>query len=463
MKENHKKINTIIICVLVGLVIVRTWFAFQNNRDGLVKKYAKQEVVVEGTISDEPLTKDFSKTFILQVDKLNGESQDISIKVSTDRYADYEYGHRLVLHGKLSAPFNFKSNGGRTFDYVDFLLKDGIYFEMKKPRIEMVYVDDKDKVGLSGLARSISKNLFKLKRGFLSNLKRVLGEPHSALAGGLVVGDKSALGKDLIDDFRKAGLIHIVVLSGYNITIVADSIRRILSFLPRTIGIVLGGFGIIGFGILVGGGATVLRSCIMAIIALTATLLRKDYNVGRALFVAGSLMLIANPLILFYDPSFQLSFLATLGLLLLSSPIEKKLGFITEKMGVRGLFASTFATQIFVSPYILYMMGQLSIIGIVVNILVLPIIPATMLFVTLAGISGFVSVGTSQLFGYISHILLSYELFMVRFFAHLPFASVNLPKFSFWIVIGFYLSYFVALTKFPSTISQFRFKKKSST
>jgi competence protein ComEC len=352
------------------------------------------------------------------------------------------------MTGKLSVPFNFKSNGGRTFDYINFLLKDGIYFEMKKPKIEVVE---------SGQGNVVSKYLFKVKQGFIHNIKQVLGEPHAALAGGLVVGEKSALGKELIDDFRKAGLIHIVVLSGYNITIVADTIRRLLSFLPRNIGIILGGVGIVAFGILVGGGATVVRSCLMAIIALMATFLRKDYNAGKALFIAGALMIIQNPLILLYDPSFQLSFLATLGLIFISSPIEKRLGFITERLGIRGLVASTLATQIFVSPYILYMMGQLSIIGIVVNILVLPIIPVTMLFVTLTGLFGL------KIFGWVSYLLLSYELLMVRFFAHLPYASVELPKFSFWIVIGCYLSYFVALMKLPSTVFQFRFKKKSST
>jgi competence protein ComEC len=269
--------------------------------------------------------------------------------------------------------------------------------------------------------------------------------------------------KELIDDFRKSGLIHIVVLSGYNITIVADSIRRMLSFLPRVIGIVLGGLGILFFGILVGGGATVIRSCIMAIIALLGSLMRRDYNVGKALFIAGVLMLIQNPLILLYDPSFQLSFLATLGLIFLSYPIENKLNFVTDAFGIRGLIASTLATQIFVSPYILYMMGQLSIIGIIVNILVLPIIPMTMFFVAVTGLIGFISESISQISAWISHLLLSYELFMVRFFASLSFSSIQLPKFPFTIVVGLYLIYFVMLVKLPSTFSQFKFWKKSST
>ena len=454
MEIQQRNFNLIITTILVLTIAVRFYFAIQNDREDIVNKYKGEQVTLVGIVVSEPLIKDFNKTFVVEARTIDSEPVSLSVKVTTDRYMDYEYGQELSLDGKLLAPINFKSNGGRVFNYIDFLLKDGIYFEMKKPRISIVAVDR---------GSFISKYLFKLKRGFINNLKLVLGEPHSALAGGLVVGEKSALGSELIEDFRKSGLIHIVVLSGYNITIVADSIRRMLVFLPRNIGITIGALGIVAFGVLVGGGATVVRSCFMAIIALTASLLRKDYNVSKALLIAGAIMLIHNPLILLYDPSFQLSFLATLGLIILSSPIEKRLGFVTEKLGIRGLLASTLATQVFVSPYILYMMGQLSIIGIVVNILVLPIIPATMGIVFLAGVVGFVSVSASQILGWIAHILLSYELFIVRFFADLPFSSINLPKFSFWIVVGFYLSYFVAFTKFSSIFDQFRFRKKSST
>jgi competence protein ComEC len=450
----YRRANILINSILVLVVIIRFYFVFNYDVESITNKYSGQTVEIQGQISSEPLVKDFNKTFIFNTEKINNESIKIYIKVQTDRYLEYEYGEKLILKGKLLKPFNFKSNGGRTFDYINFLLKDGILFEMKKPNIKII--DNEN-------GNYISKNLFKIKKEFLINIKKVLGEPHAALAGGLVVGEKSALGKDLIDDFRKAGLIHIVVLSGYNITIVADTIRIILSFLPRNIGLGLGGVGIVAFGILVGGGATVVRSCIMALIGLLAMFLRKDYKAGKALFIAGALMVIQNPRILLYDPSFQLSFLATLGLIVLSSPIEEKLGFITEKFGIRGLVASTLATQIFVSPYILYVMGQLSVVGVVVNILVLPIIPITMLFVTLTGVIGFFSYFISEITAWFSHILLSYELFMVHFFAKLPFSSIELPKFSFWVVVGFYTSYFVAFTKFPSIFSQFKFTKKSPT
>lgn len=431
---------------LVLCIGIRLYFKLHDPAREAFKKDVGTSVVYVGTIADEPQIKDFSKTFTLEV---NG----YLLRVTADKFSNYEYGDLVKVSGKLSSPRNFDSKGGRTFDYIDYLGKDGIFYEFKKAKVEIIS---------KAYPKNIKLILFRLKRHFIENQESVLGEPHAALASGLVVGEKAALGNDLINDFRKAGLIHIVVLSGYNITIIAAMIRKILSFLPRTPSIILGGLGIVLFGTLVGGGATVIRSCIMALIALFAELIRRDYHVERALFIAAALMLVQNPLILFYDPSFQLSFLATLGLVLLSSPIEERLGFITEKAGIRSLFASTIATQIFVSPLIFYMMGQLSIIGIVVNIIVLPVIPLTMLCVALAGISGFFSHALSLLFGWGSHFLLSYELMIVRFFAHLPFASIEIPAFSGWIVAGFYIFYLAAFLKLPSMVSQLIFAKKSA-
>jgi competence protein ComEC len=354
--------------------------------------------------------------------------------MKTKLYPRFHYGDTISFTGKLSVPFNFNGDTGRSFDYRNYLAKDDIFYEMKSA---VVVLAD------SNADWSVTSILFQLKRGFVNNLNSALGEPHSALAAGLVVGEKAALGKDLLNDFRTVGLIHIVVLSGFNITIVADALRRMLSRLPRVWGIVVGAVGIALFGILVGGGATVVRSCFMAGVALSANLFRRDYSVIRALAFAACLMLIQNPMILLHDASFQLSFLATLGLILLASPIEKRLTFIPDKFGMRGIVAATCSTQIFVSPFILWMMGQLSIIGVVVNILVLPFIPVTMLAVFLTGAGGFISPLVGQFFGWGAHLLLGYELFMVEHFARLPFAAVYLPAFSGWWVVGFYAVFLV--------------------
>ncbi|MEN9912612.1 MAG: hypothetical protein RLY66_20 [Candidatus Parcubacteria bacterium] len=429
-------------CVFIVAASMRWIFSIAGN-DVADISCNKRSVSGTGIIIQEPERKEGGQVFVVAAHEIvaegNGCASELNIRMKAKLYPRFTYGDEITFEGKISEPFNFKSDSGRSFDYKGYLAKDGIYHEIKSAKVEFVDSRSDNSLGLNG---KMSAALFYLKRRFVANLEHVLGEPHAALAAGLVVGEKSALGKDLLEDFRIVGLIHIIVLSGFNITIVGDAMRRMLSFLPRAWGIAVGGVGIVLFGVMVGGGATVVRSCFMATIALSADLIRRDYNVVRALMFAGLLMVIQNPSIILHDPSFQLSFMATLGLIILASPIEKRIQFITEKFGIRGIVASTIATQIFVSPYILYMMGQISIIGMVVNILVLPIIPITMLVVFLAGAAGFIWIPLAQLFGWTAHALLSYELFMVEQFARVPYASLTVPIFSKWWVVGFYVLFF---------------------
>jgi len=414
----------------------------------------KQVVRGTGFVEDEPSQTGTGQVLVVSAStlKLASSTQPcltgFLIRMKTKLYPKFSFNDPVSFKGKLLLPANFGSGSDRTFDFRGYLAKDDIYYEMISAVVEKSDAKklESSKIGNNFFTTAVTDLicwLYSFKSKFVDNLNRNLGEPHAALASGLVVGEKAALGKDLLADFRTVGLIHIVVLSGYNITVVADAMRRILSFLPRLWGISVGGIGIALFGILVGGGATVVRSCLMAGIALFAEIIRRDYSVIHALMFAGLLMLIQNPMILLHDPSFQLSFLATLGLILLASPIEKRLTFVPEKFGMRGIVASTIATQIFVSPYILYMMGQISIIGMVVNILVLPFIPITMLFVFLTGVTGMIWFPISQVFGWGSHLLLSYELFMVESFARLPFASAHVQAFSIWWVAGFYVVFFM--------------------
>ena len=432
--------------ILIILACVRLAQSFFQARPN-IGACLKQVVNGVGTISGDPELKETGQVLAIDVREMavlgTPCPSDLTIRAKAKLYPRFKFGDQVNFVGKLNAPFNFKSDDGRAFDYKGYLAKDDIFYEMKSVGLTKI----------SDAPMNLSAALFAVKRGFVANLDRTLGEPYSALAAGLVVGEKSALGPQLLEDFRTVGLIHIVVLSGFNITIVADALHRMLSPLPRVWGIVIGGVGMILFGILVGGGATVVRSCFMASLALFADLSRRDYSVVRALMFAALVMLIQNPLILLHDPSFQLSFLATLGLILLSSPIEKHLTWIPDKFGMRGTVASCFATQIFVSPFILYMMGQLSLIGVIVNILVLPFIPITMLVISLTGATGFLSVlipfpalisvwtAVSQFFGWCSHLLLAYELFMVQNFARVPFAALHVPMFSGWFVVIFYTAF----------------------
>jgi competence protein ComEC len=327
---------------------------------------------------------------------------------------------------------------------VSYLAKDGIHYEMFMPRIEIL---------AHGEGNVIKEKLFAFKHAFIGNINTHIPQPHAALLAGLVVGAKQSLGKKLLDDFRTVGVIHIVVLSGYNITIIARFIEWIFSALSRNRRLILAAGAIILFAIMVGASATVVRATIMAFIALLAQGTGRMYMATRALLIAGVIMLLHNPHILVFDLSFQLSFLATVGLIYFSPLIASKVRWITEKAGLREIVVATLATQLFVLPFILYKTGLFSLVSLPVNVLILAAIPLTMLFGFLAGVFGFVWGILALPFAWVAYALLAYELVVVEWFARLPFAAITLASFPAWVAALWYAVYGVVIWRMRSQSS----------
>ena len=326
-------ITLAIIFIFFGIGILRFNVSDFNNGDSLLESLNGSRISVVGIISDEPDVRESSQKLTVDLLSINqkGEQKSISQKllITTSQFGEYSYGEKISISGILLKPQNFTvSNGpsgteaGKEFDYISFLAKDDIFYQMFQPKISILAENQ---------GNPIKNILFSLKQSFIRSISSVLPEPQASLAGGLLIGAKRALGTDLTLDFRRAGIIHIVVLSGYNITIVAEAIMKVFSFLPYFLSLAFGGISIILFAILTGGSATVVRASVMALLALLARSTGRTYEIARALFLAAFIMLIYNPKLLAFDSSFQLSFASTIGLIYFSPIVEKYLGFIPEK------------------------------------------------------------------------------------------------------------------------------------
>lgn len=402
--------------ISAGLGILRFDTADLNKGNPALDEVVGQEVVLEGIIVDEPDERENNTRLIVSLSPRSDLRQSKAI-ITADIHPRFSYGDKISIEGELKKPKNFVDEDGDTFDYVSYLGKDDIFYQMFYPQLELIE---------SGGGNPIKRTLFAFKRGFLEKVGRVIPDPQSSLLGGLVVGAKQSLGEELQEDFRKTGIIHIVVLSGYNVTIVAEAIMRFFSFLPYAFGVSIGAIAIIFFAIMTGASATIIRASMMAILVLLARSTGRTYAITRALFIAGFIMVLHNPKILVFDSSFQLSFTATLALIYLAPKIEKHFHLVPTKWQLREFAVATVATQIFVLPMILYKMGMLSLVALPVNLLILMFVPLTMLFGFITGMIGFVSTILSLPFAYITNALLSYQLKVVDIFASLPFSAIEI-------------------------------------
>lgn len=388
-----------------------------------------EEVDVMGVIVDEVENRENNQRLTVELD------ERIKILASANFGEDYKYGDKVQIKGVLKKPENFITDQGKEFDYINYLRKDGIFYLINYPEIEIIS---------HGHGSKVKSALFYVKGKFLEQVSFAIRDPESLLMGGLILGERSSFGQDLRQDFVDTGTIHIVALSGYNVTIVAEWFMKLFSFMSINNAIGMGILAIMLFVTMAGGGSTAVRAGVMAILALVARATGRNYDVGRALVLAGVIMILLNPFVLVFDVSFQLSFIATVAVIFFAPRVEKYFTWVTKKFQLRDIISVTFACYVFVLPFILYKMGNLSVVALPANILILPVIPFTMGLGFLTGVLGLVWYGLSVPVGYVAYLFLHYVLSVVEFFANFSYASFSVPNFPLWLTVLIYM-YFVYL------------------
>jgi len=409
MRQHRSYLFGILILILLFFVRLSIYKYFHHP---LLDSYLGKTFSGKGIVVDEPAEKSFYTQVIIKLEDVKGKQRILLHSPSSH----FKYGDELSVKGKLSYPKDFKTDAGHIFHYQEYLAKDNIFYVIASPKITLI---SKHK------GNSVKAFLFNIKDSFISHIQSILPRPESSLMSGMLIAGKQGLGKDLEDKFKQVGLIHIVVLSGYNVTIVAESLINSLFFLPQNISYGFGVVGIILFGIMAGGTSTIIRASFMSFIALVAKLTGNTYSALRALLASAILMILINPLILRYDPSFQLSFLATFGLIVFSPIIQKRLGIFGESP-LGEIISSTLAVELFLFPYLLYSNGSVALVSFPANLLVLSYIPFTMLVGFIATIFSYIYLPLSYPFSFISFIMLRYTLRIVELATHLTFFSIHL-------------------------------------
>ncbi len=363
---------------------------------------------------------------------LTGGSGRVLVSSSKSTVA---YGDEVRVQGVLEKPKNFITDQGTEFDYVSYLYKDDILYRISFARISVVS---------HGHGNSLVYQLLRVRDWLEDGFKSVFQPMQSELIAGIVLGSKQSLSVELRNELITTGTIHIVALSGYNVSIVAEELRVLLARLSLgpLVSLVGGVLGIIFFILMTGAQSSAIRAGVMAVIALSARQTGHIYSATRALIVACFCMLVWNPKYLVYDVSFALSFLATLGIIFLTPNFEKTFSFIPKRIlrvPLREMVAVTLGAQLAVLPYIVYRMGTLSLVTLPANLLVIPSIPYIMGFGTLSGLLSQLSPYIALPFVYVTQMLVGYGLSVIHFFARLPYASVSMHTRSLWVCLGLYV------------------------
>jgi competence protein ComEC len=356
-------------------------------------------------------------------------------------FTPWQFGDQIELVGELDTPPEFE-----TFSYRRYLARRRIYSVMQ--------VRSGDRLA-SGARFHPLILLARYRSHALSIIQRLFPEPESSLLAGILLGVEGEIPDSVRADFNRTGTTHIIAISGFNISIVAG---LFLALFGRWWGIRRGSWlaatGIGLYTVLVGADPAVVRAALMALLALLAQRLGRRTDGYNALAAAAILMTALDPYRA-WDAGFQLSFAATLGLLVYGERfqsafqawIERRFALTAEvsqrvSSPIGEYLLLTLAAQITTLPLMIYYFGRLSLVSPLANLLILPAQPAVMVSGGLATLIGSLWPLAGQPFAWLAWFFPAYTIRVVEMLAGLPAASVTLAPlslpglFSLYAIIG---------------------------
>lgn len=387
-------------------------------------------VWIEGTVAAAPDERDTITRLRLRAERLIlPDGQQVSVQgialVYLPRYPTFAYGDRLQVTGLLQTPPEFAD-----FSYREYLARQGIFSLVR--RAQAIPAGE-------GTVNPLQALLLSFRRPAQAVVGRILHEPAASLLTGILLGVEGGIPKDVYEAFAATGTAHIIAISGFNIAIISglffQIFRRALgprrAIWPSIVGVAL-------YTLLVGASASVVRAAVMGILYLLGRHLGRPTYAPASLAAAAVGMTLLNPLVL-WDVGFQLSFAATLGLVLYAERFQRGAvrllaRVVSEEDARRGMgFLSdallvTLAAQIATLPLTLYYFHRLSLVSLLTNFLILPAQPGVMIWGGLATLAGMIWLPLGQCLGWVAWLFLTYTIEVVQWTARIPYAWVDVGR-----------------------------------
>jgi competence protein ComEC len=387
-------------------------------------------VQIEGYVVAEPSLRSTYTQIEVRAERAAPEGQPWqpvqgTVLLNLPSYPVYRYGDRLTLLGQLLTP---PSSGD--YNYREYLAQRGVHSLLWRPQVQRLPV----RAG-SPLLRA----LYAVKERARRALATSLPDPEAGLLAGILLGLGHTLPEALADAFRATGLTHIIVISGFNMSLVLQAVmlgsRR---WLHRWLALGLSMGAVLLYTLFVGPSPPVVRAALMGGLFVLAQLVGRAPHALTSLAAASWLMTLVNPLLL-WSVSFQLSLVATLALVLVEPLLRRDLLVALTKrwtldrarQGVaiaRELFLATLAAQLLTLPIIWASFGEISLIALLANVLVLPAQPAVMAFGFPTLLLGLAAEPLGQVAGWLVWPFLRYTLWVVETLGRLPWAMVRWPE-----------------------------------
>jgi competence protein ComEC len=425
---NIKKTRLILLFLLWLIAIIRYFFWWPETTAEDLAFYNDQgKITFTGLVVKDPDRRLDQVKLMVASQKLKGR-----VLISVNLYPEYYYGDLLAVTCQLQKPEPIEN-----FAYDKYLAKNKTYSLCYQPQVKLLSHNQ---------GNWFYQQILSVKNRFRLIIDRSLARPYSALLFATLFGGGQNLSPALQEDFSRVGITHIIAVSGSHVVLITAFLCNLFLALGlrRKVAFYFIIFSLLIFVIMIGLPAAAVRSVIMGVVGLGAMQVGRLNKSSWALVLSASLMLVVNPLLLFYDVGFELSFLATWGMIKFSGPINQlflKLKLkLPEILGLRESLVATLAAQLATLPLIIYQFGKLSLIAPLVNLLILPVVPAIMLLGIAAAVVGLFSLKIASILFWLVFPFLFYFIKVVEISAGWSWAAVaGLKVGGYFLVISYLL------------------------
>ncbi len=354
----------------------------------------------------------------------------------TANHASLLQGQTLQTDRELAGSFKISGFGEPMVYRGDHLQISGKLYPMRGSNQARIAYAQLERTGAD------SSWINKFTRQFGAGMQSALPEPNASFGLGLLIGQRNNLPAELTNQLIMVGLVHIVAVSGYNLTILVRAAEK-LKLRSKYQKLILS-LSLIGLFILMTGfAASIVRAAIVSVLSLWAWFYGRTIRPVLILAFTAALTALVNPFYIWGDLGWYLSFLAFFGILIIAPAISRRLFRRSPKL-VLAVAIETLFAEIMALPFIMAMFGQFSLIGLVANVLVVPLVPLAMLLSAVAAAAGMLLPAIAGWLAWPANLLLTYILDLVRLFASIPSVfqrwSIGITA-----LLGFYASVLLVL------------------
>lgn len=379
--------------LIVGGLCIGVWRGSTQQLELTITQSLTGATLVTGTVREDVDT-DARGQLVLRLSnlKIGAKEAEGNAWVTTRSGADIQRSDRVSLEGQLQEGFG---------SFV-VAMYDSTLTKLERPEPGDVALEVRD--------------------WFADGVRTAVSDPEASLGIGYLLGQKRALPLELAEALQIVGLTHIVVASGYNLTILVRLARRLFEKVSKYLAALSASAMIAGFIAITGMSPSMSRAGLVAGLSLAAWYYGRKFHPVILLLIAAAVTVAVNPSYIWGDLGWQLSFAAFGGVMILA-PLLQRFFFGEKKPGfVRQIFGETLSAVIATAPILMYAFGQFSNVAVIANMLVLPLVPLAMLLTAVAGFGAIIFPSFAEILGLPASWLLGYMVYIAESLAKLPWA-----------------------------------------